>query len=83
MKKVIMIAAALMMFAATAKAQVFILDDDEFAGNRATSEGGMLVDLPQIYNSGEDWYVPAGEGIFVLAGLAGAYLLGKRKKEQE
>ena len=83
MKKVIMIAAALMMFAATAKAQVFILDDDEFAGNRATSEGGMLVDLPQIYNSGEDWFVPAGEGLFVLAGLAGAYLLGKRKKEQE
>ena len=83
MKKVIMIAAALMMFAATAKAQVFIIDDDEFTKNRATSDGGMLVDLPQIYNSGEDWFVPAGEGIFVLAGLAGAYLLGKRKKEQE
>ena len=83
MKKVIMIAAAQMMFAATAKAQVFIIDDDEFTKNRATSDGGMLVDLPQIYNSGEDWFVPAGEGIFVLAGLAGAYLLGKRKKEQE
>ena len=83
MKKAIMIAAALMMFAATVKAQVFIIDDDEFSKNRATTDGGMLVDLPQIYNSGEDWYVPAGEGIFVLAGLAGAYLLGKRKKEQE
>ena len=83
MKKAIMIAAALMMFAATAKAQVFILDDDEFAKNRTTSDGGMLVDLPQIYNSGEDWYVPAGEGIFVLAGLAGAYLLGKRRKEEK
>ncbi len=83
MKKVIMIAAALMMFAATAKAQVFIIDDDEFVKNRTTTDGGMLVDLPQIYNSAEDWYTPAGEGIFVLAGLAGAYLLGKRKKEQE
>ncbi|MBR6227142.1 MAG: hypothetical protein IKQ79_02460 [Bacteroidales bacterium] len=83
MKKAIMIAAALMMFAATAKAQVFIIDDDEFSKNRATSDGGMLVDLPQIYNSGEDWYVPAGEGIFVLAGLAGAYLLGKRRKEEK
>ena len=83
MKKAIMIAAALMMFAATAKAQVFIIDDDEFTKNRATSDGGMLVDLPQIYNSGEDWYVPAGEGIFVLAGLAGAYLLGKRHKEEK
>ena len=83
MKKVIMIAAALMMFAATAKAQVFIIDDDEFSKNRTTTDRGMLVILPQIYNSGEDWFAPAGEGIFVLAGLAGAYLLGKRKKEQE
>ena len=82
MKKAIMIAAALMMFAATAKAQVFIIDDDEFTKNRATSDGGMLVDLPQIYNSGEDWYVPAGEGIFVLAGLAGAYLLNKRNDKK-
>jgi hypothetical protein len=82
MKKAIMIAAALMMFAATAKAQVFIIDDDEFSKNRATSDGGMLVDLPQIYNSGEDWYAPVGEGIVLLAGLAGAYLIGKRRKEE-
>ena len=83
MKKAIMIAAALMMFAATAKAQVFILDDDEFAGNRQTSNGSLVVDNPWQYNLGVDVYVPAGEGIFVLAGLAGAYLLGKRKKEKE
>ena len=81
MKKAIMIAAALMMFAFTAKAQVFIIDDDEFVNNRTTSPMG--VPNPQIYNSGEDWFVPAGEGIFVLAGLAGAYLLGKRKREQD
>lgn len=83
MKKVIMIAAALMMFAFTAKAQVFIIDDDEFTGNRQTSNGSLVVDNPWQYNLGVDVYVPAGEGIFVLAGLAGAYLLGKRKKEQE
>lgn len=83
MKKVIMIAAALMMFAATAKAQVFIIDDDEFTRNRATSDGSLVVDNPWEYGLGVDVFVPAGEGIFVLAGLAGAYLLGKRKKEQE
>ena len=80
MKKVIMITAALMIFAATAKAQVFILDDDEFADNRASSTMG--VPNPQIYDSGEDWFVPAGEGIFVLAGLAGAYLLNKRNDKK-
>ncbi len=83
MKKAIMIAAALMMFAATAKAQVFILDDDEFAGNRQTVDGSQVLDLPWEHGLGVDVFVPAGEGIFVLAGLAGAYLLGKRKKEQE
>ena len=25
---------------------------------------------------------PVGEGLFVLAGLAGAYLIGKRRKEE-
>ena len=63
MKKAIMIAAALMMFAATAKAQVFILDDDEFAGNRQASDGSLVVDNPWQDGLGVDVYVPAGEGI--------------------
>ena len=42
----------------------------------------LSVDLPGIYDSGEDWFTPVGEGIFVLAGLAGAYLVGKRRKEE-
>jgi len=80
MKKLIAIIAALMLATAPAMAQVFIMDEDEYNNNR-TGKTTMDVDLPGWYNSGEDWYSPVGEGIVVLAGLAGAYLLGKRKKE--
>ena len=79
-KRIIAIATVLMMAAAPAMAQVFIDEDD--VNNRVIDDGGMFVDNPGIYNSGQDWFTPVGEGIFVLAGLAGAYLLRKRKNEE-
>ena len=82
-KRIIAIAAALMMATAPAMAQVFIMEDDDYNGNRAgVNSSGLSVDLPGVYNSGDDWYTPVGEGLFVLAGLAGAYLVGKRCKEE-
>ncbi|MBQ6101687.1 MAG: hypothetical protein IJK36_08910 [Bacteroidales bacterium] len=82
-KKVLAIAAALMMATAPAMAQVFIMEEDDYNGKRQNTPSGQLsVDLPGIYNSGEDWYTPVGEGLLVLAGLAGAYLVGKRRKEE-
>ena len=82
-KRIIAMAAALMMATAPAMAQVFIMEEDDYNGKRQNTPSGQLsVDLPGIYNSGEDWFTPVGEGIFVLAGLAGAYLVGKRRKEE-
>ena len=82
MKKLIMTIAIATMFVTPATAQIFL--DDEDLNNRG--EGGnasqLLIDNPSVYDSGEDWFVPAGEGVFALVGLAGAYLLGKRKKEE-
>ena len=81
-KRIIAITAAMMMFAAPAMAQVF-LDDEYVNSNRAgESSSQLLINNPAVYDSGSDWYAPVGEGIFVLAGLAGAYLLGKRKREE-
>ena len=80
-KRIITIAAALMLAAAPAMAQVFI-DDDDINNRAGTDDPSMYVDNPGIFDSGEDWFVPAGEGIVMLAGLAGAYLVGKRKKEE-
>lgn len=81
-KKVLAIATVLMMMAAPAMAQVFLDDDDTWNNRAGESSSELLVDNPAIYDSGEDWFVPVGEGVFFLAGLAGAYLLGKRKDEE-
>ena len=80
-KRIIAITAALMMFAAPAMAQIFMTDED--LNNRAGADDpSMYINLPGSFNSGMDWYAPIGEGIVVLAGLAGAYLFGKRRKEE-
>lgn len=81
-KKVLAIATVLIMMAAPAMAQVFLDDDDTWNNRAGESSSELLVDNPSIYDSGEDWFVPVGEGVFFLAGLAGAYLLGKRKDEE-
>ena len=83
-KRIIAIAAALMMATAPAMAQVFIMDEDDYNGKRTPQDpSGLFVDNPGVFDSGEDWFTPVGEGIFVLAGLAGAYLVGKRRKENK
>ena len=79
-KRIIAITAALMMLAAPAMAQVF-LDDEAMNSNRAGSSS-MNIPNPGQYDSGDDWYAPVGEGIALLAGLAGVYLVGKRRKEE-
>ena len=78
MKKIIMTIAIATMLAGTAMAQVFL--DDESINNRVPGQpGGVIVPSQDVPN---DQYLPLGEGIFVLAGLAGAYLVGKRRKEE-
>lgn len=82
MKKLIMTIAIATMFVAPAMAQVF-LDDEDINGNRdGENTSQLLINNPAVYDSGEDWYAPVGEGIVLLAGLAGAYLVGKRRKEE-
>ena len=82
MKKLIMTIAIATMLAAPAMAQVF-LDDDDLNNKR---DGSTEVLGPGAYvpeqNVTHDQYVPVGEGMLLLAGLAGAYLVGKRRKEE-
>lgn len=80
-KKIVTIVIALMLSCIPAMAQIFISDEDFQNSRVGTTNLGM--DLPGTYNSGEDWYAPVGSGAVLLAGLAGAYLLGKRHKNEE
>ena len=79
MKKISATLLLIISFSVTSKAQVFILDD-ELDNPRIQSEE-FFIDNPGWHGSGEDWYTPVGDGVLLLAGLAGTYLLGKKKKK--
>jgi hypothetical protein len=79
-KKIVTIVVALMLSSIPAMAQVFMTDEE--LQNSRVGTTTFTVDMPGQYNSGEDWYTPVGGGSVLLVGLAGAYLLGKRKKDE-
>jgi hypothetical protein len=81
-KKIITIAVALMLTSAPSMAQIF-LSDEEQIGNDRLGTSSFDVDLPGLYNSGHDWFTPLGSGSLLLAGLAGAYFVSKRKKQSK
>jgi len=78
-KRIIAITTVLMLAAVPAMAQVF-LDDESVNSDRLGSNGATYPYVPE-QNVTNDQYAPVGEGMLLLAGLAGAYLIGKRKKE--
>ena len=79
MKKRIMTMAAALMLAASASAQVFVLEEND--NQRDGSETpDFNIDNPG-FGQGTDYYTPVGSGALLLAGLAGAYLLGKKKEK--
>lgn len=86
MKKIVLTAVASLMLVFSAKAQVFVLEED---GNNR--DGGKPIEfiVPDHFENddqtpGEEEeppYTPLGSGVIVLAGLGGAYLLGKKRKK--
>ena len=74
-----MILAAALMLAFSAPAQVFMLNENE--SQRDGSETpDFNIDNPD-FGQGTDFYAPVGSGALLLAGLAGAYLIGKKKEK--
>ena len=78
MKKIFATLLLILSINVTSKAQIFIMDDVD---NPRTQTEEFFVNNPLDHGSGEDWYVPVGSGVLLLAGLAGTYLLGKKKKK--
>ena len=68
-----------------APAQILLMDEEEEEENERTNTEASELELPAIPELGItiDQYAPIGEGLVVLAALGGAYLLGKRRKEQQ
>ena len=73
---------ALLFCGMTANAQVFL--DDEDMSNSLRANGSNDPDLPVIpeLNVTYDQYAPLGGEMMLLGLLGGAYLLGKKKREE-
>ena len=73
--------AASLLLAGAAKAQIFL--EESQANNRLGTETDLGV-IPQngvTLDQTNELYTPLGSGVFVLAALGGAYLLGKKRKK--
>lgn len=69
------------MFVPKAQAQIF-LDDSDMTGNiRLFDDDPSLPIIPWL-DITEDQFAPTGGGILLLGLLGGAYLVGKKRKEE-
>ena len=72
-------------FVAPAFAQggIFIMEDEEEIGHMRTGMTSSDFNFPDVTPDHDTtWdYTPLGSGIWLLGALGGAYLLGKRRKD--
>lgn len=64
-----------------AQGGIFIMDDEEENFRDPAPGGFIFIDDPEHDTTWD--YSPIGSGVWLLGGLAGAYLLGKRRKKKE
>lgn len=82
MKSVLLTVVFLFMTIVT-RAQVFIMDD-EFEGNMRLGDGEYVLVAPiEGLDSDEFLYVPLDCGWLLLTGFGAAYMLSRRKKEEQ
>lgn len=77
-KKIISLLAIIMLLVGNATAQIFCLEDEAIDRSGTLDPSGMIV--PEL-GSTNDQYTPLGSGVALLIGLAGAYLLAKKKQK--
>jgi hypothetical protein len=90
MNKKVIIVILLALFAGMAvckqaSAQILIVDEDEF-NQRTVSNPEQLAPVLGQGSNNDIWpneYTPLGSGMWLLAGLGGAYLIGKSRKDRE
>ena len=82
-RKALSVVALSLVMAMPAKAQIY-LDDEDMAENRATWLDGVgnIIPLHEV-----DWdqaaYAPIGDGILLIGLLGGAYLINRKRKQEE
>lgn len=82
-RKALSVVALSLVMAMPAKAQIY-LDDEDMGENRATWLDGVgnIIPLHEV-----DWdqaaFTPIGNGVLLIGLLGGAYLLNKKRKQEE
>ena len=82
MRKSLMLLVTMLLMTMPMRSQVFLTQEDLDSERDGQWEDiGLIIPIhEQDFDQAEPW-APVGSGIAVLAALGGAYLLGKRKKE--
>ena len=80
-KNIIVLLVVLLLSVGSMKAQIFIADD-EFEGMLRQGESEFVLFVPVEGQDADQFYTPIGCGWLLLSGMAGAYLLSKRKKQK-
>ena len=82
MRKSLMLLVTMLLMAMPMRSQVFLTQEDlDSERDGQWQDLGLIIPIhEQDFDQAEPW-APVGSGIAVLAALGGAYLLGKRKKE--
>ena len=79
MKKTLTIFSLLLALAAPLNAQVFIMEDDGDLNPRDPNGGIIFNVMVPTEDTNTDQYIPIGNGLLLMSGLAGAYLIGKKR----
>lgn len=79
-KSIIIITTLLLMLSGMAKAQIFIMSDEEYSNERLKGSVGGGLPIVPIQDVTTDQYAPLG-GVWLLCGFGAAFALLKKKKE--
>ena len=82
-KRILTLVAVMLMAVVPAMSQVFMTDEDAWENLRVPTEEPNLGVMVPLQDVEYDQYIPLSGGMYVLAGLGAAYLLGKKRKDKE
>ena len=84
MRKSIILLVTMLLMAVPMRSQVFLTQEDLDSERDGQWEDiGLIIPIHEQDFDQAEPYAPVGSGIAVLAALGGAYLLGKKCREEE
>ena len=84
MRKSIILLVTMLLMAMPMRSQVFLTQEDLDSERMGQWEDiGLIIPIHEQDFDQAEPYAPVGSGIAVLAALGGAYLLGKKRREED